>query len=172
MTVESGGNVAAGALQRETFSRLAFNGSANGTAPILEMQAGATFTFRLGEGNLNDQIFFLGYAGADDLVLNNTVVNFTGDISEGVYDLFVFKSNESTNTNVDALSSIASGLTGGLVIGSGLDGFEGIFHYDDPLYGGTGVISLELTAVPEPQLMIPALLAGGALLITRRRRMA
>lgn len=128
---------------------------ANTTAALLTMASGAYFTFELGAGDTADKVSFWNYASGD-FVLNNNVINFTS-AQEGTYTLFDFYSNAGTTLT-------ASGITSGLVLGTGLEGYTATLHYN------ANTITLDLVAVPEPSVV--ALLAAGSVTLLLRRRRA
>lgn len=128
VTVEAGGKLTAGGSN----TSLRLNGGAT-TGPTLVMEEGARFIFDLsGDADL---IQFWNYGGSADFVLDQTVIDFTG-VAAGVYTLFTFYSD-------NGVSLTPSGITSGLVLGSGLDGFDDAF-----LTYGTNAITL--TVIPEP----------------------
>jgi len=119
------------------------------TTGVATFDLGAEFEFELGAPGDSDTLAFLGYT-AGDLVLNNNVVNFVdaGGLEVGTYTLFSFDN--------------AHGLSGGLVVGSGLGSLSGSFDYSDPNL-------IQLTLIPEPS--VAALLGlGFAVLLGRRNR--
>ena len=129
------------------------------TAPLLTMQSGAAFTFNLGASNASDLVKFLNFA-TGDLVLNSNALNFTG-AQAGTFTLMQFYADGGTTLAADGISS-------GLVLGTGLSGFNATLNYD------ATDISLVLTAAPEPPagalaLLALALLAGVRARALRRR---
>ncbi len=151
ITVEAGGWIAAGGEG----SPLVLDGG-DSTESILIMEENAGFTFDLsGEAPL---VEFWNYEDNTDFVLNDNVIDFI-NAEEGVYTLFAFYSDDGSTL---AESNVASGL----VLGSGLEG------YDVDLVYGENTITLTLAAVPEPGAFAMLLGAGtmGATLVWRRRR--
>ncbi|HWL51234.1 MAG TPA: PEP-CTERM sorting domain-containing protein [Chthoniobacteraceae bacterium] len=167
VTVKAGGVIAPGEdnrlLNPETpaFQTLTFNGvnqSANET-PILDMQEGASFLFRVDATGASDRISFINYkTGGLLLDEGGITVNILGELSEGVlYTLMDF--------------STGSGLEEGLSMGSGFEGYTATFHYDDAAFGGAGKITMTVAAVPEPGALGLLLLGGLAgLAATRSKR--
>ncbi len=154
--LDAGGSIAPGALGGGGFSVLHLSG-ANTSGPVLVMDDDTAFTFQLGAGNASDQVQFLAF-NVGDWVMNGSggvTINATGGEVGGVYTLFTF-----LDGNGDA---IGSGLTGGLVAGAGLEGFEVRFHYGNELGdSGYGTITMEITqAIPEPGA-VGLMLLGGA----------
>lgn len=149
--VVNGGQIAPGA-DGLGFSQLTFNGShehATRTSRLLVMNADSSFAFNIGSAVEHDSIRFL-YFKPDDLFLseNGIVINITGTLEEGVfYQLFTFQTGSANS------SFTSSGLTGGLMMGTGFDGYTATFHYDDANFGGKGVIGMTVTAIPEPSAL-------------------
>jgi len=162
-TFGSGGVIAAGDSEiNGGIGTLTLNG-ANSTGAILDMQAGSSFTFDLGAANANDTVRFYGYAGASDFLRDSggIVLNFSGALA-GTYDLFRFYSNAGTTLTDAGFTQATSNLT----LGSGLTGYNATWDYST-----LGVVSLTLTAVPEPSAA--ALLGLGglcAMVLWRRAR--
>ncbi|WPJ95575.1 hypothetical protein SH580_19335 [Coraliomargarita algicola] len=147
ITAQSGATFAPGA----SIGSLILDGG-NTTGPVLTMEAGATFEFELGPGNTSDQILLWNYSDGD-LVLNDNIINFS-DAQEGTYTLFEFYGDNGDNT-------IASNLTEGLVIGTGLEAYSYTLNYNSD--------SITLDIIPEPSSF--ALVIGAiALFMTNRRR--
>lgn len=168
-TVQSGGTIAPSAHGLAGFSNLIFNNvnKTNSSQLLLKMEEGSAFTFKIdGEGN-SDQIRFGYYdEGAVLFEGGQITLNLTGILAEGyVYKLFTFRSG-----GADGGTLVSSGLTGGLVAGSGFDGYNATFHYDEDGFGGLGVISLTVEAIPEPSTAMLVLLPLAAALLRRRRR--
>lgn len=168
VTVKTGGSIAPGADGSSGFQNMRLDGASRGEAKILTMEEGSQFTFRLNATGQTDSITFLNYAaGAFELAESGIAVNVTGELQEGVvYTLFNFHSGNA------ASAKTSSGLTQGLVMGNGFDGFQATFHYDDPTYGGVGTISMTVTALPVPEpssiLLLGAAVLGGV--VFRKRR--
>ncbi len=149
----SAGGVITPAMPGETgFSTLTFSGAANGAAPILSMQSGAAFAFTLGSGNASDTVLFSSYT-VGDLVLNDNVVNVTG-ISAGTYTLFEFRDGGG--------NAVASGLSSGLQLGSGFEGWHASFVYDNS--------AIYLQVVPEPSTAMLGLATVGTLVFLGLRK--
>ncbi len=163
LTVESGGKIAPGALNTG-FAELKLNGAANGNTPILAMEAGASFTFNLGLGDLSDRISFLAYQGANDFLANGAAVNLN-NVQEGIFVLFRFYSDELATP-----TATGSGLGDGALTLQALNGFTGTFHYDEIGFGGLGTLSVHIVAVPEPANMALMGCAMLVLLIRMRTR--
>jgi len=158
-TVEAGGTIAPSAHGEGGFSSLRMNNYFNYTNvshQLLDMEAGSSFTFKLDDSGNNDKILF-GYYVAGDVVFGGDIaVNITGTLSTNVvYQLFHFSSG-----GTESPSPINSGITNGLIGGTGFGGYIPTFHYDEAGYGGTGVISM--TVIPEPTttLLLMASLLG------------
>jgi hypothetical protein len=126
------------------------------------MQADSSFTFDLAAGNANDTIRFYGYAGSSDFLRDGggITLNFNG-AQEGTYDLFRFYSNAGTTLTTAGFDE----LTSNFVLGSGLSGYTPTWDYSQ-----TGVISLTLTAVPEPAAIGLTLIGLAGCLVRRRRK--
>lgn len=139
---------------------LTLNGGST-TGAILNMQADSSFTFDLAAGNANDTIRFYNYTGASDFLRDGggITLNFNG-AQEGTYDLFLFYSNAGTTLTSAGFTELTSNFS----LGSGLSGYNAAWDYSQ-----TGVVSLTLTAVPEPGAMGLAI-AGLAVCLVRRRR--
>lgn len=160
ITVKNGGFIAPGADGTEGFNALRINGEKKGSEKILVMEAGSMFSFNLNSAGESDRIQF-GYYSAGDLVLpsGGVAINVNGTLSENVtYILFTFNSGAPGEGNID------SGLSEGLVMGTGFDGYIATFHYDQEDFGGPGVIAMTVVAVPEPTQGAVAGLLGGAFL--------
>jgi len=162
VTVGAGGNLAAGDPGvGGGIGTLTFNGGST-TGAILDMQAGSKFTFNLAAGDINDVIRFYNYAGAADFLRasGGVTLDFTG-AQAGVYDLFHFYSNAGTTLTSAGFTEMTSNFS----LGGGLAGFTATWNYST-----TGIIALELAAIPEAST--GALLLGGmgAVLLLRRRR--
>jgi autotransporter-associated beta strand protein len=126
------------------------------SAALLTMLSGASFTFNLGPANASDQIKFLNYL-AGDLSLSANALNFS-NAQAGTFKLFEFYSDAGTSVT-------ASGISSGLVLGTGLSGFTTTLQYN------TNDISLVVSAVPEPSTF--GLILGVVSLtfvVSRRRR--
>lgn len=160
INVGGGGVIAAGDSNvADGIGTLTFSGSAT-TGSILNMQAGSSFTFDLAAGNANDTVRFYNYTGASDFLRDagGVTLNFNG-AQDGTYDLFTFYSNAGTTLTSAGFTELASNFT----LGSGLTNYTAAWDYST-----TGVISLTLTAVPEPATAGLAL-ASLALCLRRRR---
>ena len=129
VTAQSGAIIAPGA----SIGSLTLDGE-NTTGVVLTADAGSTFAFELGAGDSSDKIVFFNYT-LGDFVLNDNIVNFSG-AQEGSYLLFEFYSDSGSVLT-------AHDLTEGLVLGSGLDGFDATLNYN------TDNITLDLVAIPE-----------------------
>ncbi|EIQ01318.1 hypothetical protein OpiT1DRAFT_05894 [Opitutaceae bacterium TAV1] len=158
IVIESGGILAPG---NDTIGTLRINGAGT-TGALLTLESGATLVFKLGASGASDGISLLAYS-TGDLSLSGNVVNFTdaGGLSAGqTYTLFSFWSD------VAGTSITASGITDGLVIGTGLEAFTGS-------YIQYGIHSIELVvgaAIPEPSAWILSAVAGLAVAAARRAR--
>lgn len=167
--IQESGIVAPGA-DGAGFSTLSINGNLNrDDLQPFTMEAGAKFSFNLDESGRSDSILF-GYYSAGYLKLDpgGMVVDVSGTLSDTViYTFFTFKS-DGPKTGSKLTSS---GLTGGLVAGSGFDGFIPTFHYDDPAFGGLGTITMTVSQIPEPHaiaLAVPIIIFFS--LLQRRSR--
>ena len=148
ITAESGATLAPGA----SIGSLVLDG-ADTTGPVLTMDAGSTFAFELGSDDGSDQIILWNYTDGD-LVLNDNIINFTG-AQEGTYTLFEFFSD-------DGSTIVGSGISDGLVIGTGLEGFDYTLNYNSD--------SITLDVIPEPNTFALWFGFGALLLLTRRHR--
>lgn len=160
-TVGSGGVIAPGDSEiNGGIGTLTLNG-ANSTGAILDMQAGSSFSFNLGAGDANDTLRFYSYAGASDFLRDSggIVLNFSGALA-GTYDLFRFYSNAGTTLTDAGFTQATSNLT----LGSGLTGYNATWDYST-----LGVISLTLTAVPEPSSAVLFGLGGLCAMVLWRR---
>lgn len=121
----------------EGLGSLRFNGAST-TGTLLTMQSGAAFEFELGAPGTADTVDFLNYTLGDFSLSDNSVniVN-AGGLGEGSYLLFRFYSDNGT-TLMD------SGLSTGLLIGSGLESYTGSYFS----YEADGIYLV--VAVPEP----------------------
>lgn len=141
---------------------LTFNGASSSGVPLLTMSLNASFRFDLGAGEVSDAISFYNYIAGDfSLAAPGNSIDFT-NVQAGSYLLFKFYS-DAGNTFV------ASGLSSGLNIGAGLEGYTYQLSYDT-----VGQISLVVTAVPEPSSTAMIVLGGvalGLLSFRSRRRM-
>lgn len=159
ITVASGGVLAPGGSESlapgSSVGTLLLSGGST-TGAILKMNAGATFSFDLAVGNASDSVAFWNYAGSTDFVLSDNTINFSG-AQEGTFTLFSFYSDNGTTLT-------SSGITTGLVLGSGLAGYDAVLNY------GTNSITLTLTAVPEPSAGVMLLSSIGLLALFRKRR--
>ncbi|MDD5261994.1 MAG: autotransporter-associated beta strand repeat-containing protein [Methylacidiphilales bacterium] len=156
IAVGSGGIIAAG---DGGIGTLTLNG-ANTSGAILDMQAGSKFTFDLGPTSTSDLVQFYNYAGAADFLRDSggITLDFTG-AQAGIYQLFKFYSNSGSTLVSEGFTQGTSNFT----LGSGLTGFTAVWDYTTP-----GIISLNLTAVPEPSTYA-MLLGGVGLLVVLRR---
>lgn len=166
VTVKDGGNIAPGADGVVGFNKLTFNGENKGSSPLLDMQEGANFTFDLNAAGLGDSIVFELYeAGGLSLDSGGIAVNVNGALAEDVtYTLFTFYSG------YEGSGKVLSGLTSGLVMGTGFSGYDATFHYDEIDFGGLGVISMTVQVVPEPGVLSLVLVAFGLAAMRRRRQ--
>lgn len=162
ISVGSGGVIAAGdSAVAGGLGMLTLNGGST-TGAILSMGADSSFTFDLASGDLNDTVRFYNYAGASDFLRDGSgiTLNFAG-AQEGSYDLFLFYSNAGTTLTDAGFDE----LTSNFVLGSGLSGYTATWDY-----GTTGVVTLNLTAVPEPAALGLVLVGLAAATVGRRRR--
>ena len=161
ITVKNGGTLAPG-KESEDFNTLRIVAPSGSSNPALSMEVGSRFHFTIGAGNVSDSIEFLGYTeGALDLAEGGVEITLDGEISEGTYQLFVFREGG------EGSALIASGLTEGLFVNHTSSAFNINLHYDDAAFGGPGVIAMEVTAIPEPASV--ALLAVGLTVLALRR---
>ncbi len=167
VVVKAGGMIAPGEADRlmnpdaQSFRQLTLNGlnQTVDTPTILEMEEGASFLFRVNENGGSDSLNFVNYKTGGLLLAQEGIrIDISGQLAEGeTYTLMRF--------------SINSGLEGGLVMGSGFDGYQATFHYDEALYGGVGTIAMTVTAIPEPSTVGFLLISGlGAWCFQRRSR--
>jgi hypothetical protein len=120
---------------------------------LLSMNSGAVFAFELGAGNASDSMAFWNY-NPGDFLLNDNVINFTG-AQEGEFTLFTFYGDSGVTLT-------ASGISGGLVVGSGLEGFS-----YDLIYNADSIV---LKVVPEPGVVALFGLGLSVVLFRRRQR--
>ena len=147
--VANGSSVAPG----DGIGTLILDGS-DTSASLLTMASGATFDFELGAANTSDEIALWNYV-AGDFVLNDNVINFTG-AQEGEYLLFSFYEDVGG-------TMVASGITDGLVVGTGLEGFSYNLNYNTN--------SITLSVIPEPSAyVLSAMLFAMAFCLRRRLR--
>lgn len=161
ISVGSGGVIAAGdSAIAGGIGTLTLNGGST-TGSILDMGAGSSFSFDLAAGDLNDTVRFYNYAGASDFLRDGggVTLNFAG-AQAGSYDLFRFYSNAGTTLTSAGFTE----LTSNFVLGSGLTGYTATWDY-----GTTGLITLNLAAIPEPTALGLALLGLAATVVRRRR---
>jgi fibronectin-binding autotransporter adhesin len=139
---------------------LTLNGGST-TGSILDMGAGSSFSFDLAAGDLNDTVRFYNYTGASDFLRDGggVTLNFAG-AQAGSYDLFRFYSDAGTTLTTAGFTE----LTSNFVLGSGLTGYTATWDY-----GTTGLITLNLVAIPEPTALGLALLGLAATVVRRRR---
>ncbi len=167
VTVKAGGSIAPGADGVAGFNQLTLSGMNKSTSTVLEMEEGATFRFDLNASGESDRILF-GHYAPGDLVLDSDgiTVHVNGPLSENVtYTLFEFYSDYVGSAKV------SSGLNSGFIMGSGFEGFNATFHYDEADFGGVGSITMTVAAIPEPGTagLTLAALALAALLHHKRR---
>ncbi len=159
--IGSGGVIAAGDSETNGgIGTFTLNGG-NSTGAILNMQAGSSFTFDLGAGNASDVVRFYNYAGASDFLRDSggIAINFSGALA-GTYNLFRFYSNAGTTLTDAGFNQATSNFT----LGSGLTGYNATWDYST-----LGVISLTLTAVPEPSTAVLLGLGGVCAMVLWRR---
>lgn len=149
VTIKSGGTLAPGADGQgiNTLVINGYNSREEASAPaLLKMESGSAFTFNVDDDGNSDKILFGYYrAGGLELEGDAITVNITGQLSDQhVYTLFEFKSGGPISSGF-----VNSGLAGGLIAGNGFDGYNVEFHYDQVGFGGPGVVSMSVTAIPE-----------------------
>lgn len=139
LTVKAKGLLAPGADNEGEFNKLRLNGGKKGAAKLSVMESGAAFAFRVNASGESDEIAFEEFTSGDlDLASDGVFVNVSGSLAANVpYTLLTFKSADG--------NPVASGLRGGLLAGTGFEGFTPTFHYDDPKFGGRGVITMTVT---------------------------
>lgn len=155
ITVEDGGALNAGLGGTAAVAITTLSGASNGTAAILDMQMGSEFTFRLNSlTNDADRIDFVDY-GVGDLILNGNQVNVTGLSGPGLWTLFTF------DTDVSSESWWGNE---GLSLGSGFEGYEDLASF---IYG-TNTISVQV--IPEPAAYISIFVTALGILGWRYQR--
>ncbi|HWL52787.1 MAG TPA: autotransporter-associated beta strand repeat-containing protein, partial [Chthoniobacteraceae bacterium] len=133
--VRSGGVIAPSAHLASGFATLTFNGAAQPTGPILTLEEGATFRFRLGPDNGSDLIAFVNdHDGGLVLPSGGLTLQFE-QAQEGTFTLFSF--NAIGNPELEALSQ-------SLLFDA--EGFQGVFGYD----ASASTIFVTVTTIPEP----------------------
>lgn len=169
VTVRSGGVLAPGGDGNGELNQLKINGL--DTTGGVSLESGSAFTFNVETTGDSDQIWFGHYTLGDlSLAAEGIAVNVNGTLSENIiYTLFTFNSGDASS-----VGNITSGLTGGLVAGSGFEGYTAIFHYDDVEFGGLGTISLTVQAIPEPKqvVLVGALILSSLIWKMRRQKRA
>ncbi|HWL53253.1 MAG TPA: hypothetical protein VNQ90_12520 [Chthoniobacteraceae bacterium] len=150
VTVREGGSIAPGA-EGTGFNALSIVGylpEGVREKKLLKMEEGSNFTFRLDASGQSDEVRLTHYQPGDLILEGGAIaINVDGTLSEGVvYKLFSF-----WNATYDGGVATSSGLSGGLVMGSGFDNMVATFHYDDIHYGGVGTITMTVAAIPEPR---------------------
>ncbi|HWL51824.1 MAG TPA: autotransporter-associated beta strand repeat-containing protein [Chthoniobacteraceae bacterium] len=165
ITVKAGGRLAPG-KDGGLFNTLRIVTPTGSSQPTLSMEEDSHFSFTLGANNASDTIEFLNYTpGALALAPGGIGITLEGPLSEGVYQLFVFREGG------EGSALVSSGFTDGLYVNHLSDDFHITLHYNDAAFGGAGVIAMEIAAIPEPSSV--ALLVSGAgflgLWMARRR---
>ncbi|HWL51501.1 MAG TPA: PEP-CTERM sorting domain-containing protein [Chthoniobacteraceae bacterium] len=164
--VKSGGTIAPG-IAVDGVRKLTLVTPGGTGSPTLVMDEGSTFTFTLGAGHTSDQIEFLNFRTGDlSLASGGIGINIAGTLQEGSYELFSFRSGDESSAR------IASGLDDVFFLNDASGQFNVTFHYDDAAFGGTGVIAMNVAAIPEPDTALLLLGAGGIALLALRRRSA
>lgn len=167
ITVKTGGMLAPG-KEGEIFNTLRIVSPTGSTEPTLSMEAGSLFRFSLGANNASDSIEFLNYTvGALELASGGIGINIEGTVSEGIYQLFVFREGG------EGSALVSSGFSEGLYVNSPSNDFTFTLHYNDSGFGGLGVIALEVSVIPEPSsvaLLATAIGFCGLWRTCRRRR--
>lgn len=144
ITVQTGGTLAPG-KNGDLFNTLRIVTPSGSSEPTLSMEEGSSFTFTLGADHASDTIEFLNYtAGALALAPGGIGITLEGELSEGVYQLFVFREGG------EGSALISSGFNDGLYVIPPSGEFNVTLHYNDAAYGGAGVIAMEIAAIPEP----------------------
>lgn len=132
VTVAAGSSVAPG---NDGTGTLTLDGT-NTSASLLTMDAGSSIQFALGSGDSSTQLAFWNYVPGDLTLTGGAIaLNFTG-AQAGTYKLVSFSSDGGTTPATD-------GISGGLVLGSGLDGFQGTLQYN------AGDVTLVLVAATQ-----------------------
>ena len=146
IAVASGGILAPGDSVLDVLGTLEINLASTTGKSVF--QTGARFAFDLNAPGQSDTLAFTGLT-AGDVVFNNNVMDFTnlGGLAPGSYTLFTF--------------ATAGAYTGGLAVGTGLEGYEASFSYNAQ--------SIVLNVVPEPGTTGLVLGALGLLAVRRRR---
>ncbi len=159
--VASGGTLAPGG------SGLVLDGGnlTGANARHLRLDTGAEVAFTLAaDGSSASYLALWNYAGANDVVFNNNVVNLTleGGLVEGTYTVSLVNFYTDAG-DTDALS----GLTNGLTLTGGL--LDARITSAELLFNATN-ISLQYTVVPEPAAGVLGLFGLGAWVFVRRAR--
>ncbi len=157
ITVENGGTFNAGYDGTPAIAVTTISGASNGSAPVLSMESGSAFAFRLDTvGGGADLIRFESYT-VGDLLLADALVNITGldELSAPQsWKLFDFDGDISTE----------AWFGNGLQLGSGFGSYEAEFLYE--------ANAIYLHVVPEPGSILLGAFGAGLLLVRRwgRRR--
>ncbi len=169
VTVRAGGVIAPGAdgLGMNTLVVNGYNSFETEGAKILKMESGSSFSFNVDSEGNSDKVMLAYYrSGALELEGGAITVNITGQLNDAhVYSLFEFKSG---GPGGGAL--VNSGLTGGLVAGSGFEGYDVQFHYDETGFGGVGIVSMTVTVIPEGKVAWLVPLGLGIVIAFRKGR--
>lgn len=137
------------------------------SGPLLVAEAGSALDLNFMTDGTNESLAIYNYAGASDFFLSGLTVDAaTGTglvgVVPGSYTLFSFYGDSGA-------TPVASGLSGGLIAGTGFEGYYTSFDYSQ---AGKIVLTVSTSPVPEPSTY--AALAGVIVLALamRRRRQA
>ncbi len=152
ITFESGSLLMAGKAGAPATTTL--SGASNGNAPLLDMESGASFAFRL-EAGASDTIVFTDYT-LGDLLLNANEVQFSGFSGPGRWTLFTFDADITQESWWDN-----GGLTFNAEAFPWFSPDDAFFVYDTH--------AIHLVVIPEPGAVGLAL-AGGLLALFFARK--
>ncbi len=160
LSVKAGGTIAPGA-EGLAFATLRLSGADNTTTPLLDMEAGSTFTIRLGVENASDGIVFSSYRNSG-LTLDAGGIAVNGiDAQAGSFTLFTF--DNITEGELTLLKDR-------LMLGTGFENYHADFVAHVQGAGG----SIGLAVIPEPGITFLGLIgfATATGMVRKRRRNA